>query len=295
MKLVRSFAPGNVSCIFRVVADVNPAKMHSLGFGFTVTEGVELSVSYNDQGLKKGSAPVIQLNGASIDIASVLTVVERLRVSLDTNAPLFEAVHLKIDISTTLPLGSGFGLSGAAALASALAINELFQLKYSRAELGLIAHVAEVTHLTGLGDVCGQYNGGCCLRLKAGYPLQAKQIATKQNEIYVRHFSPLSTTDILANPLVRNLINQAGDKALGRLAQMDQKPQIEFADLVDISLQFAQESNLLTHKEVCATINDVVSRGGRASMVMLGHALFATIPFAGSLAMRLGHRAAEII
>ena len=40
---VRAFAPGNISCIFRIVN--NKSKKHSLGVGFTVDKGVIVNVS----------------------------------------------------------------------------------------------------------------------------------------------------------------------------------------------------------------------------------------------------------
>ena len=36
MAQARAFAPGNISCVFKIVADPDPARMHSLGMGFTL-------------------------------------------------------------------------------------------------------------------------------------------------------------------------------------------------------------------------------------------------------------------
>ena len=44
MEQVSAYAPGNVSCVFKVVPHADPAKMHSLGMGFTVREGVTATV-----------------------------------------------------------------------------------------------------------------------------------------------------------------------------------------------------------------------------------------------------------
>ena len=58
-----------------------------------------------------------------------------------------------------MPLGCGFGLSGAAALATAYALNEYLSLGKAREALAMIAHVAEVENRTGLGDVCSHTMG----------------------------------------------------------------------------------------------------------------------------------------
>ena len=36
----KAFAPGNLSCIFRICYNKYPAKMHPLGVGFTTDKGV---------------------------------------------------------------------------------------------------------------------------------------------------------------------------------------------------------------------------------------------------------------
>ena len=49
--MARAFAPGNISCVFKVIPHPDATRMHSLGMGFTVTEGVEVIVSdYHETG-----------------------------------------------------------------------------------------------------------------------------------------------------------------------------------------------------------------------------------------------------
>ena len=101
MDSARAFAPGNISCVFKVVAHDDPARMHSLGMGFTVKEGVTVTVS-------PATAAAVVFNGESMQFPTVVQVVEMLTPA-----------SLAVDISTPLPLSTGFGLSGASASASA--------------------------------------------------------------------------------------------------------------------------------------------------------------------------------
>ena len=169
MEQARAFAPGNISCVFKIIPYQDPAKMHSLGMGFTVAEGVEVTVTASRQW-------EIVFNGRQIHLPTVGSLVGKLT-----------ARTMRIEIVSRLPLSCGFGLSGASALATAYAINALFELGLSQEDLAMAAHVAEVENLTGLGDVCAQYHGGCLAKLKEGHPLSAQPLAVPQQPAPCRH------------------------------------------------------------------------------------------------------------
>ena len=107
MQLSRAFAPGNVSCVFKIIRDDDPHHMHSLGMGFTVREGVIASVEPSREF-------TTIFNGERFDFATVRTAVQQI-----TDVPV------KIELLTELPLSGGFGLSGASALAAVFATNRL--------------------------------------------------------------------------------------------------------------------------------------------------------------------------
>ncbi|MHA1301736.1 MAG: GHMP family kinase ATP-binding protein, partial [Candidatus Helarchaeota archaeon] len=69
-----------------------------------------------------------------------------------------------------LPIGSGFGCSGAGALSASLALNKEFELNLKKEKCGQIAHIAEVSNRTGLGDVIGSFFRGFEIRVKPGAP-----------------------------------------------------------------------------------------------------------------------------
>ena len=265
MENAKAFAPGNLSCIFKIIPHPEATKMHSLGMGFTITEGVMVTVSqYNSQ-------TNVQFNGRKIHFPTVTSVVQKL-----ISRPM------KVEIDSPLPLGCGFGLSGAASLATAYALNALLGLDKSEEELAMAAHVAEVENRTGLGDVCAQYHGGCLVKLRIGYPLAAERLPIPEQSIYYRYFSSIQTKAILENAKRRERINRAADKALQALEKLTKSDAVDFNACIRLSKQFSLNSGLLEDGRVQETIREIELAGGVASMIMLGNAVFSTHPFEGA-------------
>ena len=280
--MARAFAPGNISCVFKVIPHADPARMHSLGMGFTVTEGVEVTVSEHHE-------TEVLFNGEGINFPTVRAVVNRLTENSSV-------VGIKVDITSPLPLGCGFGLSGAASLATAYALNELLSLCKDTEALAMTAHIAEVENRTGLGDVCSQYHGGCLVKLKEGSPLVADRLPIAEQPIYYRYFGPIQTSEVLGNREQTTRINRAADVALNTLQTLtDAKPSHElFNACFTVSKQFSVESGLLSDTRVIDTIAGIEAEGGVASMIMLGNGVFSTHPFEAAVETRLVHNPARI-
>ena len=281
--MARAFAPGNISCVFKVIPHADPARMHSLGMGFTVTEGVEVTVSEHHE-------TEVLFNGKRINFPTVCAVVNKLTENSSV-------VGIKVDITSPLPLGCGFGLSGAAALATAYALNELLSLQKDTEALAMTAHIAEVENRTGLGDVCSQYHGGCLVKLKEGSPLVADRLPIAEQPIYYRYFGPIQTSEVLGNREQTTRINRAADVALNTLQTLtDAKPSHElFNACFAVSKQFSVESGLLSDARVIDTIAGIEAAGGVASMIMLGNGVFSTHPFEDAVETRLVHNSAGIV
>jgi len=273
MSTVKAFAPGNVSGVFKIIAHEDPAKMHSLGMGFTVADGVTVTVAESE-------STSVRFNANPIEFATVRTVLAKL-----TRA------RLSIEIETNLPLSGGFGLSGASSLAAAFAVNELLGLGLTEDALGMAAHTAEVENLTGLGDVAGQFNGGCLIKLVPGDPLAAVSVPVPEQIVHYRYFSPINTRDVIGNPEQRQRINAAADTALTDLARLEKRGETEFASYIRVAKKFAIQSDLLLDDDVRNTIRECEDSGGTASMIMLGNAVFSNVPFTGAKTTRLAkHR-----
>ena len=281
--MARAFAPGNISCVFKVIPHADAARMHSLGMGFTVKEGVEVTV------LEYHKTEVL-FNGQRINFPTVRAVVSR----LTQNSGI---AGIQVDITSPLPLGCGFGLSGAAALATAYALNELFQKHKEAEELAMIAHVAEVENRTGLGDVCSQYHGGCLVKLKEGAPLVADRLPIVEQPIYYRYFGPIQTSEVLGNREQTARINRAADVALNvlqTLTSAKSSPEL-FNACFTVSKRFSVESGLLSDVQVIDTIAQIEAKGGVASMIMLGNGVFSTHPFEDAVETKLVHNPARLI
>ena len=281
-EMARAFAPGNISCVFKVIPHADAARMHSLGMGFTVKEGVEVTVSEHHE-------MEVLFNGQRINFPTVRAVVSR----LTQNSGI---AGIQVDITSPLPLGCGFGLSGAAALATAYALNELLQKHKDAEALAMISHVAEVENRTGLGDVCSQYHGGCLVKLKEGAPLVADRLPIAEQPIYYRYFGPIQTSEVLGNREQTARINRAADVALNvlqTLTSAESNPEL-FNACFAVSKRFSVESGLLSDVQVIDTIAQIEAEGGVASMIMLGNGVFSTYPFEDSVETKLVHNPARL-
>ena len=269
--MIKAFAPGNVSCIFRIVD--GKFDRHSLGVGFTVDKGVIVSVS-------KAKRTRIYANGKRIRFPTVKTVIKELT---DEN--------VKVEIKDQLPAGIGFGISGASAIATAYAINKLLKLGKSKKHLAMVAHNAEVLNGTGLGDVGGQFNGGFNMKVKRGRPLDCINLSIK-GVVYYAFFSKISTKKIINSKLKKKRINKAGDRALKRIIALKDKT---LKDVIRISRDFSLESGLLKDKKVKYLIKNIENKGGNASMIMLGNAVYSDKPFKGCKKLKISTTAARLL
>jgi pantoate kinase len=81
------------------------------------------------------------------------------------------------------------------------------------------------------------------------------------------------TTRILKSPEITAAIAVAGERAVHWLD--DHLKSVSIASLLDRSLEFAEESHLLTSPAVRDAIQRVRHAGGSATMVMLGETVLA--------------------
>jgi pantoate kinase len=206
--------------------------------------------------VRQSDHPETYLDGDPVQMAAVDYVLDALDVSAQVRGV------------TDLPLGSGFGVSGAMALGTALAANDAFERKLSERELTTIAHGAEVQAGTGLGDVVAQARGGAPIRLEPGGP-QVNELdgipARSRVEYHV--IGQLSTDDVLAD--AGDQLTQAGTRALSIVVG---EPTLD--TFMRAARQFSREADLIT-PDVREVILDVSDAGGTAAMAMLGQTVFA--------------------
>lgn len=262
--VAQAFVPGHVTGFFRSCPDPDPTKAGSQGAGIAISDGVTVTVraptdssqSGNSVELDGNTDSGVELNGDPVEMDAVDRVLRTLQVEAEVRAV------------TDLPLGAGFGVSGAMALGTALATNAAFSRRLSMNELVTIAHGAEVEAGTGLGDVVAQANGGVTIRLEPGGPQYYKldSILARERVEYLT-MGGLSTSAVLDDNT--DAIDEAGKVALSEVVT---EPTI--GTFMHASRQFSRESELLT-AEAREVIRDVTEADGTAAMAMLGNTVFA--------------------
>jgi len=244
-----AFVPGHVTGFFTTDPDDDPTKAGSRGGGVALSDGVTVTVRASEE-------RSVALNGVDIEIEAVDRVLDALRTDVAVRA------------ETPLPLGSGFGVSGAMALGTALGANAVRGRGLSENELVTIAHGAEVQAGTGLGDVVAQARGGVPLRLEPGGPQDNYIDAIPaRGRVEYHVLGELSTEDVLDGDT--KALTRAGEQALSRVVR-----EPTTGTFMRASREFAREAELLT-EDVQAVLGDVANAGGDASMAMLGETVFA--------------------
>ena len=249
MTEAEAFVPGHVTGFFTIHRDDDPTKAGSQGAGLTLTDGVTVTV-------RPAEETSVRCNDVPVEMDAVETVLDTLQATA------------RVDGQTPLPIGSGFGVSGAMALGTALAVNEAFDRRLSENELVTIAHGAEVQAGTGLGDVVAQARGGVPIRLEPGGPQDNLLDAIPaRGPVEYHTLGELSTAEVISGDT--DLLDQAGKRSLSRVVE---EPTL--SSFMRASRQFAREAELLT-PDVRDVILDVNEAGGDASMAMLGKTVFA--------------------
>jgi len=244
-----AFVPGHVTAFFSAHPDPDPTVAGSRGAGVTLTDGVTATVAAGDGARTVDGDPAVI--GAAEDVLSEL-----------------DAPAVDVAIESDLPIGAGFGVSGAAALGTALAANAAFDRGRSENALARIAHAAEVGRGTGLGDVVAQARGGVPLRLEPGAPPvgELDGVPAAARVEYVS-FGELSTEAVLDGDTAA--LTAAGADALDRLRADPRLPTMMAA-----ARRFARDADLLV-PAVADAVEAVSATGGEAAMAMLGRTVFA--------------------
>ena len=275
-----AFVPGHVTAFFSAHPDERPAAAGSRGAGVTLTDGVTVRVSAADA---TASTAARTIDGDPGTIGAAEDVLSALGFSRSENSgsegitdcnseELADGSGVALAVESDLPIGAGFGVSGAAALGTAIAANEAFDCGRSENELIRIAHEAEVSRGTGLGDVVAQARGGIPIRLEPGAPgIGELDGIPSRTRVEYTTFGELSTEAVLGGDTTA--LSAAGERALDRLRSDPRLP-----TLMAAARAFAVEADLLV-PEVAEAIEAVeVAADGDvdgAAMAMLGRTVFA--------------------
>ncbi len=257
-----AFCPGHVTALFFAPEPgPSPEATGSRGAGFCVSKGATARVTAVSGG-RGGVSPV-----GDTRIAPV--VAEALGGYLELSDG---TVELQLELDLGLPVGHGFGMSGAMTLAALMAAEgELGLAGGDRSRLLALAHSAEVEGRTGLGDVVAQWGGGIDLRVRPGLPPSGLVIRREVTARILLGWSgvPLHTRSVLSDRRARERLETA---ALPLLDAMGSAPDMD--ELLEAGWTFARGAGLVGG--AVERMVEICTRHGHASQVMLGNSVFAT-------------------
>lgn len=234
-------APGSVTGLFVPASDGEAAR----GASFATEDGVVVDVVPAD-----GTAVTVEGDPAPFD------PVERVLADLGLTA--------RVDVRPEVPLGRGFGASGAATLATALAAGAEFGLGRSRAELLDAAHRAERAAGTGQGDVFIQDRGGFLYSTGDG----TGRVVPDEPVEYAS-VGGIDTGETLADAALMERFREHGDRELSDLSD---PPSLR--ELAERSWRLVRETGLATDF-VEHQVERVRAAEGAASMALFGDTVFA--------------------
>ncbi len=183
--------------------------------------------------------------------------------------------NIHVEHQCSLPVGAGYGTSGAGAASLSLALNSVFGDHFSRVGALRVAHVADVAARTGLGTVASVSKGGLAVRLKPGAPGigMVRKLATSSDlRVVSGSFGPLSTSRVLASRILRKRVNVC---SRGLLESLLRKP--DGFNFLRLSRRFADCLGLASVR-LRNLLGVLEKRGIVASMMMLGDGAFCIAP-----------------
>ena len=256
-----AFSPGSVSCFFAPRPGPTAAETVSRGCAINLASGVTATVA-------PARATGLRLGGQALEMPPVADL-------LGVLAP----EPVRVELESELPIGCGFGVSAAAVLATAFALEARFELGRTRAELGLLAHAAEVRHRTGFGDVGSQLCGGVVHRRCERGPLDCERLPVELSTLHYRVYGPLPTAAILGSDRMLERILREGEAALAWLAE--HRHQLAMPALLARSREFAERVGLVSEPRVRSCLEQLAGAGEEGTMISLGHTVVATAPLPG--------------
>ena len=250
-----SFAPGHISLTFAIWPDSDLLAMGSTGVGIVLPQGVHCAVVKEQSEIKEN---VDIRGGSSTEDLVTLRALELLG---------FKDRGLTVYLRHDLPLGSGFGISGASALAACMELENNLDLCVKA------AHQAEVEFRTGLGDVVAIAESirtnifpSIVVRQTPGYNGETQSFPIGEKFVVCISGIGRDTSEIITDEKWIEIINSA---ALGIQVS---KPNIRSS--IKVGRLFTEKSGLINDN--ISQILDEMPIGSVSSVAHLGTSIVAT-------------------
>lgn len=262
MDAARAFSPGHVTGFFSIHPHADPLHHGSTGAGFSLSEGMTTT-------LVSAERDEVWMNGTALEGAPVSRAVLRLfRERVADSGPWL------VRHETNLPIGCGFGTSGAGALSLALALNQAAGSPLDRLNAAALSHLAELESGTGLGTVLGETYGGFEVRTVAGAPGTGSvvnlELSSSLRAAFLL-FGPVATPRMLGDPVVAQAISREGESLRQKLLD---DPGV--AAFLNLSFSFSRQAGLVSPRLV-ALQDQLTAEGVVAPMLMFGDGLFTLV------------------
>lgn len=259
--MISAFCPGHITCFFQPITSLDPLGAGSRGAGIRLSLGTTVEVAP-----VQGNDIATKVNdGTGSD-----SIIRRAVRAIDPIG------GYEIDVKHGLPVGQGFGMSAADAVAVSLCVCRI--TGRNRSEGYRAAHVADLLGGGGRGDVAG-IMGKCQqpVRTVAGIPPFGKveDFHVNVGKLTLAVLAPpMNTSDILSDREKYIDIRNAGSEAMDGFLR---EPSLE--RLFEISNEFSEKARIRS-PEVDLAIGELEDRGFMASMCMLGNSIFTNAPMA---------------
>ena len=261
----KAFSPAHITGFFKAELDgKEPNQLGSLGAGFSIQKGVKTTVNVRSKTEHDINNYAIRVKGFNTGDIRVSEYV--------LNEFLLDGKYFDITHEIDVPVGYGFGCSGAVALSLAIALNDALKYGYTKTKVAQIAHKAEIKCQTGLGDVLASYHGGFEIRTKSGAPGigEVQRIIPKEKlEVMIICFNPISTKKFLKEKI--SLINGLGGKMVQKLVKSQDMDEFQ-----DMSIKFAQYIHVITPK-MNKVIKDLHDNGIKCGIALFGETIFSLV------------------
>ncbi|MFA6710589.1 MAG: pantothenate kinase [Candidatus Methanomethylophilaceae archaeon] len=255
--MTTAYCPGHVTCFFYPVRSQDILSAGSRGAGIRLSRGSTVTLEErSDRRIE------IQMDGRT----SVCGIT---RSALRMVAP---ERGFDVTVTNELPVGQGFGMSAAGAVAASLCACHI--AGRPRQEAFRAAHIAEIEGGGGLGDVAGiMCKGHQPTRVVAGLPPLGKVVDSGYRlDLNVAVLGEtLDTGAILGDKEVMSKMMEIGPRFVDAYAEDSTE-----RNLFSLSRSFSKMTGLET-PEVSDAL-EALSEVGDAGMCMLGHSIFTTVP-----------------
>ena len=253
-----AFAPGHITVLFSPETRArDPRARGSVGAGIVLREGVRAQATWTP--------------GARRSIVLRSTPRRPLPISREAARRLVgpRKGRLEVELVHDLPIGQGFGMSAAGALATGLATARV--LGRGRQEAVEIAHLAALFGGGGLGGVSAILGGGLEVRRTPGIPPwgEVRHAAWRRPVYFGVVGSPLPSPRLLSDPGFLRRVRDAARAELGSLTGRLREDR-----LLEAGRRFSDRLDLGSPK-VRRYLTRLRSEGFLAGQTMFGQVLYA--------------------